>query len=210
MGERGGRAGKNDMQLKLKYVLPLAQMLLAIALYWWSDTWFRAALRVSDMPGLSPAFTLLVAINAPAALPRALWYLHVSEVLDRVILIVGVGLLWYWVALNIDSWRKGRRVCVFEWSPLRLAVDLVFVGEGVFLGFLCLRGSMSVESIRVVALGLRLYPFGWLSILFIVAVEVFLVAWSFSLVYFFGRDFIHSILRTERTVGTSSATHSDI
>ena len=53
------------MRLKLEYVLPSLQVLLAIALLVWTDRWQQALMRIQDMPGTPPFFALLIAINAP-------------------------------------------------------------------------------------------------------------------------------------------------
>lgn len=50
--------------MKLKYVVPVAQMALAVGLLKRSDVWYAAVMRVSDSPGISPALRLLFAINA--------------------------------------------------------------------------------------------------------------------------------------------------
>jgi hypothetical protein len=62
------------MTIRLKHALPLAQMALALALMVWSQQWTKATWGIQDMPGPSPGFSLLIAINAPVALPRAFWF----------------------------------------------------------------------------------------------------------------------------------------
>ncbi len=111
------------MRIKLKYALPFIQMLLAVALLVWTVRWERAMMRIQDMPGTPPSFTLLVAINAPVALPRIVLYRYLPGWWDAITFIAGIGVFWYWVARNIESWRQTRRVFMFSWRPLRLAGD---------------------------------------------------------------------------------------
>jgi len=172
-----------DVSVKLKYALPLAQVLLAISLLWASELWFKAARGTMDMPGPAPAFTLLILINAPLAPLRALWYRHVSTVWDDVTLVAAIGLLWYWVASNIYSWQEKRRVCMFSWAPLRLAGDMLAVGAGAFwiVVFVADRSAFTVES--------------RLGVPWTVAVVSLPLAWSLVLIFFFGRDFVQCVLR---------------
>jgi hypothetical protein len=183
------------MRVKLRYVLPMGQMVLAVALLWWFHVWSVAASRTADMPGTPPAFTLLIAINAPVALPRALWYRHISDFWDQIILIVAVGLLWYRVALNVDCWRKDKSVFIFAWKPLRFVGDLALIALGMFWAFLCMRED-TLRSFGGAASGL-FQP--WLRTPFQIVVGAFLVIWSIALIYFFGRDFVRCILRGSQT-----------
>lgn len=77
--------------MKLKYVLPVTQMALAVVVLWLSDLWMKAAIRVMDVPGPAPAFTLLMSINPPVALVRGLLYWHLSFVWD---LGLSAGIDW--------------------------------------------------------------------------------------------------------------------
>ena len=105
------------MRLKLKFLLPSLQILLAVVLYWQSDAWNQAQRRISDMPGPDPAFTLLVAINFPAALVRAFVLAPLPEVWNRAFFIGSIGLLWYWLVLEYQSWRKRREAFTFYMEP---------------------------------------------------------------------------------------------
>jgi len=183
------------MRPKLKYVLPLTQMALCLALIWRSELWLKAAARIMDIPGPAPAFTLLVSINPPAAIVRALWerYLRLPALWDDVMLVVAVGFLWYWVALNIHYWHQRRTVCMFSWLPLRLAGDALLIAAGVFWGFISLGHDFAVIDIVRGVRGEALrnsFPItysGWLWFTINVGLAL---AWSFSLIYFFGRDVI--------------------
>jgi hypothetical protein len=167
------------MHVKLRYALPAVQIAVAAGLLWWSDQWFKAQMRLQDMPGLAPAFTLCISINAPIALPRALLFRHLSAYWDYVVLVLAVGVLWYWVALNIESLRRGGNVLMFRWVPLRLAGDLLLIAMGAFWGI-----AWVPEARR----SLTYWPWAWMP-----CVLGFLVAWSFALIFFFGRDFIRCL-----------------
>ena len=171
------------MRVKLRYALPASQMALAVGLLWWSNQWSRAQMRLQDMPGTPPAFTLCISINAPVALPRALLFRHVSVFRDYVLVVLAAGALWYWVALNIGSWRRNRTVLTFPWAPLRLSADLLLVGMGVLVG------CWFVEEGR----SFRPLPWPLASWFWMAGFLIPLLAWSLALIFFFGRDFIHCI-----------------
>ena len=176
------------MHVRMRYVLPLLQMALAIALVKSSYVWSNRAVHVyhDDMPGTPPAFRLLGSINAPILLPRALWFYHISVLGDALAVVLSAGLLWYWVALNVDSWRQKRMVLTFSFVPARLAADVVLIAMGFFYGFL------------VVEEGRGLFPASWSSSVWFLSASILLpfAMWSMALIFFFGRDFIYGVLDT--------------
>jgi len=155
-------------------------MALAVGLPWWSDRWFKTVGRFDDMPGPAPASRLCDSINAPVALVRVLWVRHASTLGDYVALVLAVGVLWYWVALNVESWRRERAVLGFRWIPLRVAVNLLLIAVGAFWG---LAFAAEVRDVR----SPYLHWSGWLWISGILGP---LLAWSVVLIFFFGRDFV--------------------
>ena len=173
------------MRMNLRYALPAAQM--ALGLLWWTDRWFKTVGRFDDMPGPAPAFRLCISINAPIALVRALWFRHASTFGDYLILVLAVGVLWYGVALNVESWRRDRTVLTFRWVPLRLAADLLLIAMGAFWG---LTFASEVRDV--------IFPYRhWSGWLWPSAILGPLFAWSIALIFFFGRDFIHCV-RTKK------------
>jgi len=194
----------NYMRLKLRYVLPLVQMTLAIALIWQSQVWFERARHKNHMPGIAPHFTLLVAINAPVTFPRALWYMHISYYWDMSILVAMIGLLWYWVALNVVAWRTRRAVQVFSWLPLRLGSDAILIVLGLFFGVVCVWDIVAPRIGLYGPYGLRSLDLDWWHPSLLVAVTVLLLGWCAGLTYFFGRDFVQCILRKKPTGRWSS------
>ena len=147
------------------------------------------------MPGPAPAFTLLVSINAPVAFPRALWSRYLPDPWDDLTLIAAVGLLWYWVALNIDSWRRSRTAVMFRWAPLRLVGDLLLIVTGAFWGLIFV-GKDLAEGVRGEALRNHFF-LNWSQARWFIAVSGCHLAWSLVLIFFFGRDFICCVFRKE-------------
>lgn len=180
-------------------------MLLAIALLVWTYRWERALMRVQDMPGTPPSFTLLMAINAPLAMPRALVFRYLSDWWDAITLVIAIGMLWYWAALTIESWQQSRRVFIFSNLPLRVLGDLTAVGMGGLLVFGVLLGHSS----------LGFPPHSWADWLLCVPSLCLLILWAAVLIFFFGRDLLVCVLhrdsaqaRTYPPVGDKSPYHS--
>jgi hypothetical protein len=170
-------------------LLPLAQMVIAGALLWWSEI-FRALTHFHDMPGPDRAFALCISINAPVFLLRALWFRHLSGWHDHALLIVVIGLLWFWVALNITSWQRRKAVRTFSWKPLRLAGDLLPTAVGALLGF------VFVMNFPEVVRGIK-YSRDFTEALWLASEPALFLAWSIALVFFFGRDLIHCVSPTK-------------
>jgi hypothetical protein len=168
------------MRVKLRYALPGTQMALAVGLLWWSDRWFKTVGRFDDMPGPAPASRLCFSLNAPVVLVQNLRIHYASALEEYVAVVVAVGVLWYWVALNAESWRRNRTVLGFHWIPLRLAVDLLLIAAGAFWG---LAFAVEVHEVR----SPYLHWSGWLWLSGILGP---LLAWSIVLIFFFGRDFV--------------------
>lgn len=174
------------MRLKLKYALPLAQIAMALTLLIEDAFWWQPNHSLSSGP--SPYFSVLVAINAPAVIARAFWFLHVPQWCDYAALLVTIGLLWYWVALNVHSWQKERRAWTFSRPVLRFIADAALVGLGVLFAYLVycdLSRSYNPPP-----------SLGWAGFSIY---EVLRAAWSAFLIFFFGCDLIRSI-RIKRSV----------
>jgi|HubBroStandDraft_4_1064222.scaffolds.fasta_scaffold21481_5 hypothetical protein len=156
-----------------------------------------------DMPGPTPASYLLHALNAPLA--HEVWSYPLYQLpiwdngvlADDVVLILAVGLLWYWVARNIQSWRQRRAVLMFAWRPARFSLDVFLVMYGALFGLIGL--SRGHEAIRyapyLVRAGTCFGPGPWVNLLPSIATAGFYLAWAVVLIFFFGRDFIHATRR---------------
>ena len=170
------------VRVRLKYILPLLPMALSVGLLRSSYAWFRAMRHVADMPGPGPAFNLLVCINAPVAAARAFCFRHLPDDWDDAILVVASGLFWYWIALNLPSWREPRMVVMFRWWPLRVVGDLLLIAIEVAL--LLIGPSLIVEAFRGFLAPDRL-AWRWA-----IPSAARPLVWSLTLIFFFGRDFI--------------------
>jgi hypothetical protein len=169
--------------VRLRHALPLIQIAIALLLRWQGSVWLSRMEAIQDMPGLPPAWQLLAAINL--AVP----------VFPGPVYIVFVGFLWYWIARNIESWQRRKAVCSFSKAPLRVAADLLFIGIGIVIGYVVLVRDLPGGALRegfgsfsVVVHGLyRFHP------LILITVTVLHLAWSFDLLFFFGRDLLFAL-----------------
>ena len=138
-------------------------------------------MHIQDMPGVPPWFMLLVALNAPVALPRALLFRYLPGWWDPIVFVTAIGVLWYWVALNIETLRTTREIVIFSWTPLRLAIDVIVVGVNLIWLFLLGRDRFSLPVTST----------DWI---WSISSMLLLALWSAAMVAFFGRDFIHCLL----------------
>jgi hypothetical protein len=178
--------------VKLKYALPLAQMAIAVVLLRWSNLWlWDATHRLHmDMPGIAPAFTLLVSINLPvASLAQLIWVRYLPASLDNMVLVVAIGIFWYWIALNIDSWRTQRSMVWFAWLPLRILADVAVIIVCGGLGFL------EAASLIIIMPSTPLSQLGWLWSFPTWAALFF---WTFGSIFTLGYDLVHCFLRKSR------------
>ena len=199
---------KEEKKIKLRYVLPMAQMALAWTFLYWDRTIPFAG---CDAPEPSPPFEIFFAINAPLALLRPFWkvlppaiwggdrYL-LSPSLSDLIAIPAVGLLWYWVALNHRALRQHGAVLMFKWRPARFVLDGLLIVLGIVLG---LKGIdyarqlvRSLGWVMPLIHGRGCYGPFWLELLSSVAVGGALLGWCFVFLFAYGRDFIHCARRT--------------
>lgn len=164
-------------------------MILATALLALTWHWERVWGRFQDMPGTPPSFALLMAINAPLLMPRALLSRYLEGWWDPITLVAAIGMFWYWVSLNIESWQRTRRVCTFSWKPLRLASDTIAIGIGTLLAFVLSRTRAD---------SLPSTDWRWS-----VPCLILLVVWSAALILLFGRDFAECLLPAKTQLNSS-------
>jgi hypothetical protein len=192
-------------KIKLRYVLPSAQMVLAWMLL------HQLPFSECDVPEPSPQFEIFFAINAPLALLRPFWtvsppgiwggdrYLW-SPSLGALVAIPAVGLLWYLVALNHRALRQRGVLLTFKWRPARFVLDGLLIVLGIMLGLMgILYARQFVRSLGwVMPLihGRGCYGPVWLELLSSVAVGCALLGWCFVLLLIYGRDFTHCAHRT--------------
>ena len=119
--------------MKLKYVLPLAQMALAVGVFQWFDVPFGDAMHLMELPRPPLMLLVLQSINAPVALARALiWGPYLWGLADTVLWIAATSLLWYWIGINVER----RTFVVFQFPLLRITTDLLLVAMGACLGWI--------------------------------------------------------------------------
>lgn len=101
-----------------------------------TDRRFRRVGCFDDMPGPAPAFHTVHLHSrtdkSHMAVVWVLWLGHASAFRDYLIFVLALGVSWYGVALNVDSWRRDRTVLTRV--PLRLAAALLLIAMGAFWG----------------------------------------------------------------------------
>jgi hypothetical protein len=157
-------------------------------------------MRADDMPGPPPSFKLLIAINAPLAVPSALVFRYLHGWWDDITLVAAVAVFWYWVALNIESWQQRRHILMFSWTPLRLLGDVIGVGIGVMCALV-----LSHDFVLWRAYGFPRVPSlaGWL---WFIPCTCLPVLWSVVLITLFGRNFVCCLLHPKAKLDSARAT----
>ena len=155
-------------------------------------------MRIMDMPGPAPAFSLLASINFPVASLRVFWFRYLPGWWDDIVFVAAIGFFWYWVALNVYSWQQKRTVRIFSSIPLRLTVDLLLIAMGTLVGIYAVTDELRllafVHGVHGEALR-NCFPNNWPGWAWFIAIAGLHLAWSVVLIFFFGRDFIHCVLR---------------
>jgi len=95
-------------------VLPLVQMLLAAISIWWCNQW--ELLTRADAPDYPVAFVAVLLVNGPVSIARDFFYSLSLQWADAMY-VVSIGVLWFWVAWNMDSLYERKRVVMFSWAP---------------------------------------------------------------------------------------------
>lgn len=173
------------MHLRLKYVLPLVQMALAVVFLRLIFLWDVAARMAHvDMPGKHPAFLLLLCLHLPLML--ILKPLLFGRLPQLAALVAAIGVFWYCIALL--SHRHYERGTVFptRWLALRIVADVMLVAAPTCLGLLF------IENVRD-------YPFiyprsfdGWTWFL---PTYGSLLMWILGPIYIFGSDLVRCLRR---------------
>jgi len=197
-----------EKKIKLQYVLPSAQMVLAWTFLHWDHT---IPFSGCDAPGPSPPFEIFFSINAPLALLRPFWEVSPPAIWggDRYLLspswsdliaIPAVGLLWYWVVLNHQALRQRGALRTFKWRPARFVLDGLLIVLGIVLGLMGIDYARqllrSLEWVMRLIHGRGCYGPFWLELLSSITVGCALLGWCFVLLFGYGRDFIHCAHRT--------------
>ena len=197
-------------KINIKYALPLAQVIFAWMLLQWDHSLQNPANHNRcDMPGPSPPFEILFSINAPLLLPRPFWEGLFGSIwgYDSPVtywwrvstLICAVVFLWHWVALNVQAVRRRGTILNFTWRPARFLIDGLLVALGLLLGLLGAGKARVVQYLPWFTRWIHetgCYAPIWLELLSAITAACVLLCWSFALVFFYGRDFVHCARRT--------------
>ncbi|HET9180675.1 MAG TPA: hypothetical protein VFP59_00970 [Candidatus Angelobacter sp.] len=175
------------MALKLRFVLPAIQVILAASLLIIGAAQHKAD-RGKDIYYGAPAERVCYAINAPALLFRSaglyLWHTTdfpmVNDAVDNGIFMIGVVLLWFLVGATIESRLKGCHKTALS-RPWRLAIDFFLIVVGIAFVL------VGVGAWNLVHLGSTLQGFAEAAIYFL---------WAMVLVLISGRDL--RVLSTNR------------
>ena len=180
--------GEGLHALALKCTLPFVQLCVALALLtldalWggqWRHPWTCRAPR--QLP------KLLGSINAPLALLETFVFRHLPRRWDLITFVAAIGVFWYWVGMNIVSWREQRAAYLFPWTPLRLLADIMIIGLGTFLIVVCWKEIQRYNE--------RLFSAqDWQDWLWYALSLALPILWGTVLITFFGYDCIHSLIR---------------
>jgi hypothetical protein len=193
--------------MKIKYALPIAQMVFACLLVAGVQAQWNAFFHSRhgcDSPGSPPLFEVLLAINAPLVVPRVFWEALPSVFLggghylpfywSTGIMVTAVGFFWFWVALNVQAWRQRRMVLMFRWRPAQFVTDTLIVVSGLLPGLLGVTEMRDViRELRLGWLGNLCYVPIWVDEVSAIIVPCALLCWSFVLAFFYGRDLIYCV-----------------
>ena len=164
------------MTRRIRLLLPLAQVLLAVVLVWSN---FHQPASFGDPPWAKPDRQFCDGLNAPATLIRVLlvavadrWWQGghaVNVFLETSVFFCLVGLLWYLASVEIGG--NGRSVLT-QRTGFRKAADVCAILYGVIIG---VAGSLHSNNLGVLPVYSRLVAIPYL-------------AWAALLVTFYGRD----------------------
>jgi hypothetical protein len=85
--------------------------------------------------GHHPALNLLLYLNLPVTmLLKPHWGGYLPTLRFDGLAVAAIGLLWYSVALLINSYRERRTALPFTSAPLKVATDLLLIAAGGSLG----------------------------------------------------------------------------
>jgi len=127
---------KSIVRVKFRYLLPLMQMALAIAIIQWTNHWYLTVARHYDSPGTPAPFSFMIIMNAPASVVRMFWAPYVDWLWSNVLFVASIGLCWYSLVWSLDSWRRYCTPFPFRRRRLRIAANLLLIAISVvFVGY---------------------------------------------------------------------------
>jgi hypothetical protein len=147
------------MGTKLKYLLPVAQVTVAVFLLHQYELWVMLT-RHLDMPGPGAAATLLALINLPIAVLRGFWFRSFDVYWPDWVFVAAVAVFWYWAGREIES-RLDRTPLAIKSQLACIAVDML----------------LTVSSLSFVLSGRT--DFRWFPWSYFVPAFVFSLVWIF-------------------------------
>lgn len=172
------------MRIKLKYALPLVQMVVAWAVMDW--TWLFHYFAFNNW-GPTPPMWFVAMIDFPASeiLLLALRWSDLGR-LGLWLFIALVGVLWYWVLRNVEEWRETGRLWLHDRRAARVAEDIALIA----FGCISLAVAQMDFHLQIVLEGPRaagrLWPWAAGAVLCN-------LGWFVGLVFFFGRDMVQTL-----------------
>lgn len=184
--------------MKSKYALAAAQMVLAGVLLLWDNALQigqHYGSRLCDAPGPTPVHPVLLSINAPLAVPQAVWNRYLPSYWSMAIMIAAVGLFWYWVGMNVQAWRTRRMILMCSWRPARFFLDAVLILSGLICGLFGVGNARAIVRYWPQELHMGCYTPLWSYTLSSSVVACVVLCWCFVLVFFYARDFVLAVGR---------------
>lgn len=172
------------MRTKLKYALPVVQMLVAWAVMDWM--WLYHYLAFNSW-GDTPPMWFVMMMDFPAApvLFLPFWWSAVGRAGEWMFFAL-VGLLWYWVLRCVEVWRETGRPWLHAHPAVRVVEDVALM----VIGFLSLVALSLDFKLQLVLEGPheagRFWPWS-------VGAVLCNMGWFVGLVFFFGRDLFFTL-----------------
>jgi hypothetical protein len=197
------------MRRKLKYILPLVQITVAVALiFLGSGQDVSLQDRIHERCGIcevaftAPAWHVCDGISGPL---RPLWngWLLRDKLALRgyawswIVPLALIALLWYWAGLNISSWIVRKQLVLPSKRFLRLPCDVLLVLIGLLCANYFIYGSAECGVVKLIYHWHKCWH-GWFDELTLLegamdlAATTFYFVWAVVLIGFFGRDFVKS------------------
>jgi hypothetical protein len=139
--------------------------------------------------GALPSFPTSRLHQRPPSTTASICVPSSARLVDPVTFTVAIGLFWYWVGMNIVSWRERRAAYLFSWRPLQLLADVLAIGVGLFWIGVCWNEIRHPNE--------RLFSVQdwlWYALLFGLP-----ILWGIVLISFFGYDCIHSFVTRRKS-----------
>jgi len=116
--------------------------------------------------------------------------------------MTGVGLLWYWVACSIETWRKRREALLTHWRHGRLLIDALLIAMGLLFGLMGVGEAKEILDWAPMSFRGAVGCFGadwWSELLRSLVAASMHFGWCAILVLVFVRDFVRCFRHSNAT-----------